>query len=131
MNNLTSFQGKMVYLVGILVLMVPIFLLGSTEAGVGARARPRPAAAGLQARRIEPRQGRSRQFHLQRGPARFPRGRGPSVLWRQAEEQKATRNFAELAQIVESISPSSRTSTRVWQYRHGTSPSTSPPSATT
>ena len=116
MNNLNSFQRKMVYLVGILVLMVPIFLLGSTEAGVGFK-------YGLARLRQDYKLGESSLGKVDPASSTFNvvllgfRGVAASVLWQQAEEQKATKNFAELAQTVESISLLQPHFHKVWQYQ--------------
>lgn len=116
MNKLNSFQRKMVYLVGILVLLVPIFLLGSTDAGVGFK-------YGLARLRQDYKLGESSLGKVDPASSTFNvvllgfRGVAASVLWQQAEEQKKTKNFAQLADTVESISQLQPHFHKVWQYQ--------------
>jgi len=115
-NNLNSFQRKMVYLSGIIILMVPIFLLGSSEASSNfqyslARLRAEHKLGEASLGKVDP---TSSTFNV---VLLGFRGVAASVLWQQAEYEKNHKNFAELAAIVESISQLQPHFNKVWQYQ--------------
>ena len=116
MNNLNSFQRKMVYLSGIIVLMVPIFLLGSSDASSNFK-------YGLARQRAEFKLGEASLGKVDPTSSTFNvvllgfRGVAASLLWQQAEHEKNTKNFAQLAQTVESISLLQPHFNKVWQYQ--------------
>jgi hypothetical protein len=116
MNTLNSFQRKMVYLVGIVVLMVPIFLFGSTTEKTNFR-------YGLQRLRADEKLGESSLGKVDPASSTFNvvllgfRGIAASILWQQADYEKNTKNFAQLGKTVESISLLQPHFNKVWQYQ--------------
>lgn len=125
MNKLTSFQRKLVYLAGIVLLLIPVIALGlpasPPERGSG---ETQPTGGGvLQRLRAEHDLGESSLGNVDPASQTMNlvllglRGVATSLLWLDAQEQQKTKNWAELEATVNSITLLQPHFLRVWTFQ--------------
>jgi hypothetical protein len=121
MSKLTGLQRKLVYLVGILVLFIPIIVLGRPDEG-------RTATGGDQGGTLA---RMRREYDLKESslgkvdPASASmnlvllgmRGIAANILWQQAIDLQKTKNWAELRAVTESITQLQPHFLKVWDMQ--------------
>lgn len=128
MNNLTSQQRKLVYLVGIVVLLIPIIALGlpgARRAGTGSDgAAVSESSGGILARlRTEHDLGESTLGNVDPASATMNlvllglRGVAVNVLWLEHDEFKRTKNWPQMRAAAESIILLQPHYLQVWRYQ--------------
>jgi hypothetical protein len=123
MNRLSSRNRKLLYMVGVLVLLAPIGVLGmpateqtepgqkATSGGVISRLRHEYKLGDTTLGDVDPASATMNLVLL------GMRGVAGAVLWMQADEQKETKNWSELEQTVESIIKLQPRFLQVWKFQ--------------
>ncbi|HXY32736.1 MAG TPA: hypothetical protein VEI07_00830 [Planctomycetaceae bacterium] len=119
MNNLSSRQRKLIYLVVIILLVIPIIWLGRPTSGTGsemdqgklAQLRVRYDLGENQMGQVDPTSAAMNLVLL------GFRGIAADLLWAQADENEQTKNWAELRANVDAIILLQPHFVRVWQFQ--------------
>ncbi len=123
MNQLTTQQRKLVYMVGILVLLIPIGVLGMPATQRSAPTEPGNSGGTIARLRHNYKLGETTLGDVDPASATMNlvllgmRGIAGSMLWMQADEQKRMKNWSELEQTVESIIKLQPRFLQVWKYQ--------------
>lgn len=125
MNKLTSFQRKLVYLAGIVLLLIPVIALGMPASPPDrAAGETQPTGGGvLQQLRVEHDLGESSLGNVDPASQTMNlvllglRGVATSLLWLDAQEQQKTKNWAQLEATVNSITLLQPHFLRVWTFQ--------------
>lgn len=111
MSNLTSKQRKIAYLIGIVVLLIPIIMLGQPETGKIATLRQKFQLGESTLGDVDPTGAAANLVLLGlRGPA-------STVLWLQADEEKETKDWAKLKGTVNSIITLQPHFKKIWRFQ--------------
>lgn len=117
MNNLTSNQRKLIYMGGILLLMVFIILLGKPSDGT-------PTSGGkISDLREQYNLGEATLGDVDPASSTMNlvllgfRGIASSILWSEAEDHKARKNWSQLQQTADSITLLQPHFRQVWEYQ--------------
>ena len=123
MNHLSTQQRKLVYMLGILVLLIPIGVLGMPATQRTAPNEPGNSGGQIARLRHNYKLGETTLGDVDPASATMNlvllgmRGIAGSVLWMQADEQKRMKNWSELEQTVESIIKLQPRFLQVWKYQ--------------
>lgn len=117
MNSLTSGQRKLVYMVGILILMVFIIMLGQPSSGApmsGGKVsdlREKYSLGEATLGNVDPASSTMNLVLL------GFRGIAASMLWNEAEHYRMTKNWSQLQQAADSITLLQPHFKKVWEYQ--------------
>ena len=123
MNNLTSFQRKMIYMVGMIVLLAICSLLGQpSDQSIGTGGRPGNGGV-VSDLREEYKLGDTTLGNVDPASSTMNlvllgfRGIAASILWNDAEHYKMTKNWSQLQQTADSITLLQPHFKKVWEYQ--------------
>ncbi|MCY2962802.1 MAG: hypothetical protein NT069_03975 [Planctomycetota bacterium] len=123
MNNLTSFQRKLVYITGILILLIPITWLGMPpEPGADNRVKPGSGGKLSQLRQSEE-LGETSLGNVDPTSSTMNllllgfRGIATSSLWMEAQDQQKRKEWAELDSTIKSIVLLQPHFLKVWHFQ--------------
>lgn len=111
MNQLTSKQRKLIYLVTLGVLLIPIGLMGMPGQGVLAQQRRENNLGEATLGEVDPASSTLNLVLL------GMRGIAANLLWMEADHLKETKNWSELEQRINSIILLQPHFKQVWQYQ--------------
>lgn len=125
MNKLTSFQRKLIYLTGIILLLIGVHQLGAPAAPANPGAGNAQATGGgvLQQLRVEHDLGESSLGDVDPASQTMNlvllglRGVATSVLWMQAQDQQRTKDWARLEATTNSITLLQPHFLKVWTFQ--------------
>jgi hypothetical protein len=125
MNSLTMRQRKLVYLVGIVILLIPIIWLGRPAGGSANPGSQDALTSGGHLSQLRQQYDLDESTFGNVDPSSATmnlvllglRGLAVNQLWMQADEQKNTKNWAELRSTVDSIIMLQPHFLKVWRFQ--------------